>query len=102
MLVTFLAKNMLSQTWISTQPHLLRVKQTKIHRFADVAVGFGPSFADLEHFDRGKFKPSTIENRSHAFKQLAAFFEGCVPPDLEGMPCRLHCALGSWNSGFGN
>jgi len=59
---------MLSQTRISAQPHLVRIEETKIHRFSDVAVGFGPSFADLEHFDCGKFKPATIENRSHPFE----------------------------------
>ena len=68
MLVTFLAGDMLGQTRISAQPHLVRVEQTKIHRFSDVPVGFGPGFADLEHFDRGKLKPATIEDRRHALE----------------------------------
>src|SRR6266480_5266898 len=102
MLVAFFAENMLGQTWISAQPHLLRVEETKIHRFADVAVSFGPGFADLENFDCGKLETSAIENRGHSFKQLAAFFEWRAAPRFKRAPRRFHCALRFGNSGLGD
>src|SRR5436190_23802533 len=101
MLVAFFAENMLGQTWISAQPHLLRVEETKVHRFADVAVSFGPGFADLENFDCGKLETSSIENRGQALKQLAALFERRAAPRSKRAPRRSRCALRHGNSGLG-
>ena len=63
MLVTFLAENMLGQTLDFRAAAFAGRRRAKIHRFADVAVGFGPGFADFENFDCGKFEPAPIENR---------------------------------------
>src|SRR5947207_14035188 len=102
MLVAFFAENMLGQTWISAQPHLLRVEETKIHRFADVAVSFGPGFADLENFDCGKLETSAIENRSDALKQLAALFERRAAPRFKRAPRCFYGVLRFWNPGLGD
>src|SRR2546430_6300172 len=102
MLVTFLAGNVLGQPRLSEASHLMRVEETKIHCFADVPVGFGPRFADLENFDRRKFEPATIEDGGHALEQLAAFFEWRAAPRLKRASRRFRCALGFGNSGLSN
>src|SRR5207253_211488 len=102
MLVAFFAENMLGQTRVTDEPHLLPVEKTKIHRFADVAVSFGPGFADLENFDCGKLETSAIENRGDSFKQLAAFFEWRAAPRFKRAPRRFRCALRFGNSGLGD
>src|SRR5204863_4766216 len=102
MLVTFLAGNVLGQPRFSEESHLMRVEETKIHCFADVPVGFGPRFADLENFDRRKFEPATIEDGGHTLEQLAAFFEWRAAPRLKRASRRFRCALGFGNSGLSN
>ncbi len=55
MIITFLAGNVLREARPADPSHLLRVKQAKIHRLTNVAVGFSPWFADFQNFQRGKF-----------------------------------------------
>ena len=52
-LVAFFAGHVLGQSRQAADPHLLRVEEKKIDRFANIAVGFRPRFADFEHFQSG-------------------------------------------------
>src|ERR1022692_367073 len=80
MLITFFTGHVLSETRPAAQSHLLRVKQTEIHRLANVAVSFGPLFADFENFKRGKFEATTVHDRGDALEQARAFLKRCAAP----------------------
>ncbi len=75
MLITFFAENVLSEPRPADQAHLLRIKEAEIHRFADVAIRFGPCFADLENLQRRKFVATAMHDVCSALKQSAARFE---------------------------
>ena len=82
MLIAFFAENVLGQARATEQPHLLRVEETEIDRFADIAISFRPCFADLVNFQRGKLVAPALHDRRDALEQLRAFFDTARgPPD---------------------
>ena len=83
MLIAFFAGHVLRQTRAADQPHLVRVEQAEIHRFADVAVGFRPRLADFENFQRGKLEAAALHDGGDALEQLRAFFNRHAAPPNE-------------------
>ena len=79
----------------------MRVKQTEIHRLANVAVGFGPGLADFENFERGKFVAATIHDRGDALEQARALFKRSPTPFPECGHGGFERALRFRNSRFG-
>src|SRR5947209_11169125 len=74
---------MLSQPRPAFQPHLLRIKKTKVDRFADIAIGLGPGFTHFKHFQRGKLVTSAVQNTGDIFEQLSPFLDRSSAPTNE-------------------
>src|SRR5436309_11457304 len=102
MLIAFLAGNVLRESRTPEAPHLLRVEAAKIHRFADVAVGFRPRFADLKDFDCGEFVAPALHNRRGAFKQARTLFKRRPAPFSKSRARSFNGAFRFRNSPFRN
>ena len=68
MIIALFARDVLCESRPADEPHLVRVKQTKIDRLADVAIGFRPGLADLKNFERGKFVTAALHDRGDTLK----------------------------------
>ena len=97
MIITFLAGNLLCEPRPPEASHLLRIKTTKIHRLADVAVGFVPWFAYFENFDCREFVSPAFHDVGGTLQQPRALFERRPAPFTK---CRARSFDGAF--GFGN
>ena len=80
----------------------MRVKQTKVYRLANVAVGFHPCFTDFVNFERGKLKPAAMHDVGCALEQPAARFNRGPAPFFVRFARRFYRTLGFRNSRFGD
>ena len=72
---------------------LQRIEVAEVNQLGDVAIGFSPVLADLEHHPRHQLKLTLAHQRAGAEQQPGALFNRGILPGLECLQRRLHCGL---------
>src|ERR1051326_3583381 len=101
MMIAFFPGNLLRELRASEPAHLLRVEPAKIDRLANIAIGFIPSLAYFEDFDRRELVAPTLPDVGRAFPETCSFFKWRPAPSAKCRTRSFHGAFGFGNPCFG-